>query len=316
MIPMYKPEGMTIHTPENKMYTSSLAGLERAMQTGAIIEDVAILCDSEMNLHFELGGIRGILPRSEAMLCRPGEQFKDIAVITRVGKPVCFKVQEISSVNGEYVALLSRKEAQRECAMAHLADLIAGDILKVKITHLESFGAFADIGCGISALLPVDSLSVSRISHPRDRLTCGSYVYAVVKSIDEESGRFFLSQKELLGTWEENAALFTAGQTVAGIIRSVESYGIFVELTPNLAGLAELRTDGAMQDVTVGDTAAVYIKSLIPERMKVKLILIDTHSASAEIAPTRYFVDCERTQHIDTWQYSPSTSARIIRTVF
>jgi small subunit ribosomal protein S1 len=103
---------------------------------------------------------------------------------------------------------------------------------------------------------------------------------------------------------------------VAGIIRSIESYGIFVELTPNLAGLAELRADGVMQDICVGDTAAVYIKSMIPERMKVKLILIDTHSASAEIAPTRYFVDCEHTQHIDTWQYSPSASARIIRTVF
>ena len=29
--------------------------------------------------------------------------------------------------------------------------------------------------------------------------------------------------------------------TVAGIVRSVEPYGVFVELTPNLAGLAELR---------------------------------------------------------------------------
>ena len=316
MIQKYKPEGMTIHTPENRMFTSSLSGLERAMQTGAILEETATLCDSEMNLHFDLGAIRGILPREEALLCRPGEQFKDIAVITRVGKPVCFKVLSIETRNGEPVALLSRKQAQKECAAAFLADLIPGDILHVKITHLESFGAFADIGCGISALLPVDSLSVSRISHPRDRLSCGSYIYAVVKSIDPSCGRFFLSQKELLGTWEENAALFTAGQTVAGIIRSIESYGIFVELTPNLAGLAELRADGVMQDICVGDTAAVYIKSMIPERMKVKLILIDTHSASAEIAPTRYFVDCERTQHIDTWQYSPSASARIIRTVF
>ncbi len=316
MIPKYKPEGMIIHTPENKLYTASVAGLERAMQTGAIIEDIAVLCDSDMNLHFDLGGIRGILPRTEAMLCRPNEQFKDIAVITRVGKPVCFKVQDIQSINGECVALLSRKEAQRECMRAHLSDLIPGDILKVKITHLESFGAFADIGCGISALLPVDSLSVSRISHPRDRLVCGSYVYAVVKSIDENSGRFFLSQKELLGTWEENAALFTAGQTVAGIIRSIESYGIFVELTPNLAGLAELRSDGAMNDICIGDTAAVYIKSMIPERMKVKLILIDTHPSPSELAPSKYFVDPERTQHMDTWQYSPAASSRVIKTVF
>ena len=44
-------------------------------------------------------------------------------------------------------------------------------------------------------------------------------------------------------TWnmEENAALFKTGETVAGIVRSIESYGIFIELTPNLAGLAEPR---------------------------------------------------------------------------
>ena len=42
----------------------------------------------------------------------------------------------------------------------------------------------------------------------------------------------------MLGTWAENAALFSPGQTVTGVVRSVEDYGIFVELTPNLAGLA------------------------------------------------------------------------------
>ena len=36
-----------------------------------------------------------------------------------------------------------------------------------------------------------------------------------------------LTHKELLGTWEENIAMFQTGETVAGIIRSVEPYGIF-----------------------------------------------------------------------------------------
>ncbi|MGL0910084.1 hypothetical protein ACSTB0_13670, partial [Faecalibacterium wellingii] len=42
----------------------------------------------------------------------------------------------------------------------------------------------------------------------------------------------------LLGTWEENAAGFTVGETVVGIVRSVEEYGTFIEIAPNLAGLA------------------------------------------------------------------------------
>ena len=317
MIPKYKPEGMTIHTPENRSYTSSVAGLERAVQNGAILEETALMCDPSMNLYFDLGGIRGIMPREECVLCRPGEVLKDIAVITRVGKPVAFKVTSLcDDEDGSPVAYLSRREAQRECILQFLNDLIPGDILRVKITHLENFGAFADVGCGISALLPVDSLSVSRISHPRDRLVCGSYIYAAVKSIDDETGRLFLSQKELLGTWEENAARFSPGQTVAGTVRSVETYGVFVELAPNLAGLAELRSDMLPDDLRIGDTAAVFIKSIIPERMKVKLILIDTQSSPADPSHVRYFIDCEQVRHIDRWVYSPAASPRVIETVF
>ena len=80
-----------------------------------------------------------------------------------------------------------------------------------------------------------------------------------------------MTLKELLGTWEENAALFSAGETVPGIIRSIETYGIFVELTPNLTGLAELK-----EGVSVNENAAVYIKSIIPERMKIKLVILDS----------------------------------------
>jgi small subunit ribosomal protein S1 len=115
MYPKYKPEGSLIHTPENRNYTSSLAGLERAMLNGTVLEETALLCDSEMNLHFDLGGITGILPREECLYCRPGEGDKDIAVITRVGKPVCFRVIGIERESGVPVAYLSRRRVQRDC---------------------------------------------------------------------------------------------------------------------------------------------------------------------------------------------------------
>ena len=77
---------------------------------------------------------------------------------------------------------------------------------------------------------------MSRISHPSDRFRTGQDIYAVVTDVDQTL-RVSLSHKELLGTWEENAALFSSGETVSGIVRSVEHYGVFVELAPNLAGL-------------------------------------------------------------------------------
>lgn len=57
-----------------------------------------------------------------------------------------------------------------------------------------------DIGCGLPSLISIDQISVSRISHPRDRFAVGESIYAVVKAVEPE-GRVQLSHKELLGTW-------------------------------------------------------------------------------------------------------------------
>jgi small subunit ribosomal protein S1 len=167
-----------------------------------------------------------------------------------------------------------------------------------------------DIGCGIVSLLSIDTISVSRISHPSARLNVGDSIFTVVKNVDKQ-GRIYVSERELLGSWEENASLFSEGETVKGIVRSVENYGIFVELKPNLAGLAEYR-----EDVFPGQTAAVYIKSIIPEKMKIKLIIIDAHDAKNEKASLEYFVDTNTVTHINSWTYSPPSSKKVIETVF
>ena len=334
---VYLPEGQLISSPRNRELTASIEGLERAMSTGAILEGTALLCDAEFNLHIDfpaLPHVRGIMPREETALSPDGEPIKDIAILTRVGKSVCFKVLRIEEGTraGETVAVLSRRAAQVECATHYLSTLIPGDVIRARITHLESFGACADVGCGMPSLLSVDAISVSRISHPRDRVYNGQMIWAVVRHVDNShsysssssagrySGRIFLSTRELLGTWEQNAARFTPGETVAGIVRSVEDYGVFVELAPNLAGLADLRDgvhDRAALAAMVGRRAAVFIKSIIPERMKIKLVLIDAYKDDPIPAPKlTYFIDGESTAHIDRWIYSPPAARKRIETVF
>ena len=55
----YLPEGCLIGTPENRELISSLSGLERARDTGKILEGTVLLCDSAMRLHVDLYGIEG-----------------------------------------------------------------------------------------------------------------------------------------------------------------------------------------------------------------------------------------------------------------
>ena len=314
---VYLPEGALLNTPENQEYISSISGLERAFIEGKILESTVSFCDSAFRLHINLNGMLGIMDKEETLFCRAGESPKDIAIITRVGKPIAFKVIGFRRENGVIVAVLSRKKAQEECHASYLASLRPGDIIKARVTHLENFGAFVDVGCGLSSLLTVDSISVSRISHPKDRLSIGEEIYVVVKSRDEQSGRLYVSMKELLGTWEENAREFEVGQTVLGIVRSIEDYGVFIELAPNLAGLAEMRTDTRDFEIAkVGAHTAVYIKSILPDRMKIKLVLIDTYRGSTPQLKHKYFIDCETTSHLSHWVYSPATATKLVETVF
>ena len=319
----YLPEGSLLSERRNIEYRSSLSGLEKALKEQRILEAPVTLCDASFRLHVELcPGVMGIIEREECLMTREQETIKDIAVLTRVGKAAACKVLSIDRdpLSGTVVRL-SRRAAQEECAERYLSALSPGDLIPAKVTHLEPFGAFCDIGCGIVALLSVDCISVSRISHPRDRLTPGDRITVAVKDIDRETGRIFLTLKELLGTWEENATLFEPGQTVAGIVRSIEPYGIFVELTPNLAGLAERAPgEGSATLPEIGTPVAVYIKSILPERMKIKLVLIDPcHTELPRKItgrPIRYFTDPREVSHIDHFLYSPACSSRRIETVF
>ncbi len=305
---LFLPEGRLIYTAANKSATASIEALEKAFADGTVLEGLCSLCDNEHNLHVRVGQYTGIIPHEECVYLRDGERPKDIAIISRVGKPVCFKIKQLRPVGGEVQLVLSRKAAQRECMNSYIDNLCSGDVISARVTHMEAFGVFVDVGCGVVSLLPIDTLSVSRIAHPKDRLYPGQDISVVVKTPSMGSGRISLSHRELLGTWLENAALYSPGQTAAGIIRSIESYGVFVELTPNLAGLAEYK-----EGVEVGKSAAVYIKSIIRDKMKIKLVIIDTYPAEEQPLPLNYFI---KQGHIDYWRYSPTECPKLVESIF
>lgn len=301
------PEGVLLNTAANRRRTQTASALAEAAMEGQVVEARAVLCDSEHNLHVELPCMQGMIPREEGAVGIAEGTTRDIALISRVSKPVSFLITGFDYTDdGQRRALCSRRAAQEKCRAEYIRSKRPGDVVEARVTRLESFGAFCDIGCGIPALLPIASISVSRIAHPSDRLYVGMDIYAVITSIEEN--RICLSQRELLGTWEENAALFEQGETVAGIVRSVEDYGIFVELTPNLAGLAEPRAG-----VRVGQHAGVYIKNILADKMKLKLVLIDAQDSHELPPPLSYFIT---EGHIDRWVYSPASCGKVIETIF
>lgn len=149
--------------------------------------------------------------------------------------------------------------------------LTEGQIVEGMVTGIKPYGAFVKIDNDLSGLVHIEDISVARMKTPYERLKIGQKAKFMVKSIDRGSKKILLSYKELLGSWEENAKRFEEGSTVIGIARETEKSknGIFIELTPNLVGLAEYK-----EGIEYGQNVNVYIKKIIPEKKKVKLVIV------------------------------------------
>ena len=299
---VYLPEGSLLGRADNLAACGSLEGLRRAKEAKQVLEGMAVSCDGNRDLTVQLGPFFGVIPRAESALGVAQGRTREIAILSRVGKPVAFLVTGFEETGGTVRPILSRCQAQ-ELALRHmLATLRPGQIIPTTVTHLEPFGAFVDIGCGVASMIGIENISVSRLPHSNQRFQVGQHIYAVVTALEPEKDRILLSHKELLGTWAENAALFTAGMTVPGTIRGVKDYGLFVELRPNLSGLAEPRP-GYVE----GERVSVYIKSVLPRQMKIKLLLIDHLEPASIPEPLTYFHTEGR---LDRWRYAPEGCQR------
>ena len=151
------------------------------------------------------------------------------------------------------------------------SELIPGMIVNGNIKNIRKYGAFVEIDGGSIGLLPIEDISVSRIKTPEERFFIGQKINVMIKSIDKESNKIFLSYKELLGNWEENIQEYQEKMVVKGIVKEPDKYknGIFIELKPNLVGMAEYK-----EGLEYGQKVDVYIKKIINDRKKIKLLIV------------------------------------------
>lgn len=240
--------------------------IQEYKEENKIMQGIVQSCDEKYNLHIDLGnGIDGIIPRNEVEDIQEG--LPDERLCTgKVHKYVQFKIKDIE----DNQVLLSRKSVQQEATNYIKNKMEVGQNLAGIVKNIKPYGAFIEIGGGIVGLAHIEDLSVARIKTPFERLKIGQKVNIVVKSIDRCTGKINLSYKETLGSWEDNAKKFSSGMKVDGIIRETEKNknGIFIELTPNLVGMAEYA-----EGYEYGQKVKVYIKKIDSQKKKVKLLI-------------------------------------------
>lgn len=157
----------------------------------------------------------------------------------------------------------------------------SNEVIEGTVKSIKPYGAFIETKNGIVGLLPIEDMCISRIRTPYDRFQIGDEVQVKVKEMDDKRQRVTFTHKELLGSWEENAKKMAEGMKTVGIVREKEKNknGIFIELEPNLVGMAEY--DETME---YGQKVDVYVKKIIPEKRKIKLVILKEKGAKLDVS--------------------------------
>ena len=221
-----------------------------------------------------VGGKRAFCPTSQI---ETGHS-EDLA--SYAGQSFTFKIIELrrNNIVVSRKAHLAAEDARR--AQELRAKLAEGAEVGGKVTRVERFGAFVDIG-GIEGLIHVSELRHSRVGHPREVVSTGDEVKVKILELKDLGGdkeRISLSLKALEpDPWDEALERFKEGDTATGKVVSIQNFGAFVELLPGVEGLVHVsqlstaRVARPADVVTVGQEVQALVQKIDREQKRVSL---------------------------------------------
>ncbi|MBT4610683.1 MAG: S1 RNA-binding domain-containing protein, partial [Gemmatimonadetes bacterium] len=251
--------------------------LYKAFKSGTPIEG-RVMAVNKWGLGVEMAGTRAFCPISQidtAFVKNP-EEYRD--------KSMQFKIIRFRD-RGRSIVLSRRAlmEAEQEKhAVTVRGQITANAILTGKVTRLETFGAFVDLGHGVEGLVHVSELKHERVGHPQEVVESGQELKVKVLEVkslgSRRKERISLSLKALeADPWGEVRSQFPQGSVVTGKVESLESYGAFVELAEGVRGLvhvsemADKRVNHPRDVVSIGDEVKVAVVEIDNRRKRLRL---------------------------------------------
>jgi small subunit ribosomal protein S1 len=275
------------HTPrgDQDLVVSYKRGLEqedwvrarRLMDAEEIIE-LPVISYNKGGLQVQFGHISGFVPNSRELELRRIRDRRDQLDQKRdmVGDLLPLQIIEIDEQRQRLV--LSAIEAQQEGQQDRLEALNEGDVVRGIISSLTDFGAFVDVGHGLTGLLHVSKISWQQVNHPADVLEVGSEIEVRIDNVDVEKKRISLNRRALIpGPWDEFVLENQVGDLIEGVVTSLSSFGAFVEVRPGLEGLLHKSEMELMEGqlpssvVSPGDQLLLRIVSIDRERERLGL---------------------------------------------
>lgn len=256
---------------KSKSKKLTLEELQNIKENQQVLDMYIEEIDENLNMIGKIGkNVKAIIPRGEASSV-VGEDglVEEKFIVNKVGKvlPVCIK-DIIQDDNGVHL-IMSKRILELKVRKWMYMHLKPGIKLRGIVVGLKDYAAFVDVGGGVTGILKLQDMSESRLTNASDMFKLGQRINVVVKRYDRDTGRIELSYKELLGSFEENVKEFKEGDIVEGIVRNRIKSGVFVELKPNVIGIAE-----HVNGIESNQKVLVSIKKINLEKKKIKLIII------------------------------------------
>ncbi|OGL67250.1 hypothetical protein A2856_04320 [Candidatus Uhrbacteria bacterium RIFCSPHIGHO2_01_FULL_63_20] len=215
--------------------------LKRLFASGEAVEG-RIMEANKGGLLVKVGHVTGFLPVSQLSpehypRVAGGDKNKILEKLkTYVGTALDVKVIDVNEADEKLI--VSEKAVWEEKQKSVLAKYKVGDRVTGEVTALADFGAFVRFDA-LEGLVHISEIAWQRIDHPRDVLKVGALVEAEVIGI--EGSKIFLSMKKLIeDPWKNISAKYKVGDTVEGTVLKVNPFGFFVELDPEIHGLAHI----------------------------------------------------------------------------
>ncbi len=235
------------------------------------------------------GSVRAFCPFSQMGIRRDEQQAEYI------GKSLTFKIAEYGE-DGRNIVLSRRsivedeKRGKKEALRAALSE---GMKVKGKVTSIQKFGAFVDIG-GAEGLLPVSEIAWTRTEKVSDILSVGQEVEVIIKKLDWENNRFSFSLKDALpDPWERVVDAYPVGSYHSGKVARLAAFGAFVTLNEGVDGLIHISKLGAGRRINhpkevlkEGQTVEVRIEAVDQAQRKLSLSLAEFSREEEESAAT------------------------------
>jgi ribosomal protein S1 len=169
------------------------------------------------------------------------------------------------------------REERRGTALKSLA---TGSVVTGKVTKVEPYGAFVDVG-GVEGLLHVSQMAWKRIEKPEEVVKAGDQVKVQILEISEDGRRIGLGMKQLTeDPWITFTKTHPPGTVLEGTVTRIAPYGAFVEVAEGVEGLAHVsqlaptQVHHAKEVVKPGEKRTVRIVTVDAGQRRIGLSLL------------------------------------------